>query len=155
VKLRLEPISIHVRRFLSGAVLTACLLARPSDMVAAAVLRSADIRIVVTSPTSCEVTMALTIDGASEIDHRIEAFEGGRVELIALRDARQQRDASLIGRTRSLVLRQEQPAYELRYRVQQPAARASRCPLWVPAVPTDGLSRDVSLQVELPPSMAR
>jgi hypothetical protein len=139
----------------AGALLAGCLLTRPSDAVAAAVLRSADIRIVVTSPTSCEVTMALTIDGASEIDHRIEVFEGGRVDLIALRDARQERDASLIGRTQSLVLRQDRPAYELRYRVEQPASRASRCPLWVPAVPTDGLSRDVSLQVELPPSMAR
>ncbi len=96
--------------------------------------------------------MALTIDGAVEIDHRIEAFEGGRVELIGLRDARQDGDVSLIGRTRSLVLRQDQPTYELRYRAQQPASRASRCPLWVPAVPTDGYSRAVRLHVELPRS---
>jgi hypothetical protein len=153
VKLRAKPTS-KGRHFLSGVVLTTSLLAHPSDAVAAAVLRSADIRIVVTSPTSCEVTMALTIDGGAEIDHRIEAFEGGRVELIALRDARQAGDARLIGRTRSLLLRQDQPAYELRYRVEQPASRASRCPLWVPAAPADGHSRAVRLRVELPPSAA-
>jgi hypothetical protein len=142
------------RQLHAATLLATCLLAWPFEAVAAAVLRSANIRIVVTSPTSCEVTMALTIDGGAEIDHRIEAFEGGRVELIALRDARQQRDANVIGRTRSLVLRQDQPAYELRYRVEQPASRASRCPLWVPAVPTDGHSRAVRLYVELPPSTA-
>jgi hypothetical protein len=140
------------RHVVSGVVLSTSLLLPPSSAGAAAVLRSADIRIVVTSPTACEVTMALTIDGAAEIDHRIEAFEGSGVELIALRHARQQHDASVVGRTRSLVLRQDQPAYELRYRAQQPASRASRCPLWVPAVPTDGHSRAVRLYVELPPS---
>ena len=50
-----------------------------SSASAAPVLREADVDIVVTSPTACEVTIALTVDGALEIDHRVEMFGDGRV----------------------------------------------------------------------------
>jgi hypothetical protein len=144
--------SVSARVYVTNALLAACLLTGPPDAVAAAVLRSADIRISVTSPTSCEVTMAMTVEGGSEIDHRVEAFDGAGFDLMTIRDARQIRDPRAIGRTRSLVLRLDRPTYEFRYGVRQPEGRAYRCPLWLPAVPTDGQSRAVRLQIELPPA---
>jgi hypothetical protein len=117
---------------------------------AAPVLRSADLRITVTSPTSCEVTMALAIDGGSDIDHRIESLDGGRIELAVIRGARQVDDVRAIGRTRSLVLRPDAASYEFGYRAEQPQGRAHRCPIWLPAVPTDGRSKAVRIEVHLP-----
>ena len=38
----------------------------------------------------------------------------------------------------------------LRYHVTQASAWAYRCPIWLPAVPTDGRPGAVNLQVELP-----
>ena len=57
------------------ALVAACLLMSPCAALAAPVLRSADIHITIASHTACEVRMAVTIDGASEIDHRVEMFE--------------------------------------------------------------------------------
>src|SRR5262252_2325874 len=71
---------------------------------AAPVVRSADLKITVTSPTSCDVTMVVAIDGGADIDHRIEAFEGSHVELAAMRGARHVGGIQTIGRTQSLVL---------------------------------------------------
>jgi hypothetical protein len=131
----------------AGCVLSACAAA-----LAAPVLRSADLQITITSPISCEVGVALTVDGVAEIEHRIEAFEGSRVALIGIRGARQVGDVRTIGRTQSLVLRPDQAAYGFRYRAVQPAPRLHRCPIWLPAVPTDGRSQAVRLQIDLPPA---
>lgn len=149
----------QARAIVVAASAAAWALSEPSPAIAAPLLRSADIRLIVTSPTSCEVTMALTLEGATEVDHRIEAFEEARsaggadgvngVELLALAHA-QQIARRAIGRTYSLVLRPEQPSYELRYRVRQPESRRDRCPIWLPAVPTDGQPRSVRLQIALP-----
>src|SRR5262245_20202186 len=87
----------------------ACVLAASSVGFAAPVLRSADLRITVTSPTTCDVTMALAIDGASDVDHRIESFDGSRVELGTIRGARQVDAVHAIGRSQSLVLRPDAP----------------------------------------------
>lgn len=129
-----------------------CLLLTPLAGVAAPVLRSADIAITITSPLTCEVTMALTIDGAPEVEHRVEAFDGGDVELIATPGARPMGEPRRVGSTQSLMLRPEQPAYTLHYRVTQPERRAERCPMWLPTVPTDGRTRGVRLRVDLPAS---
>ena len=135
------------------AVLTAaCVLSASAAAIAAPVLRSADLQITVTSPTSCDVTMALAIDGVSEIEHRIEAFEGSRVELVEIRGARQVGDVRAIGRTQSLLLRPDQTAYRFHYRAVQPASRRHRCPIWLPTVPADGRSRPVRLEIDLPPA---
>jgi hypothetical protein len=133
------------------ATLAAGIVVLPSHLEAA-VLRSAAIHINITSPVSCEVTMALEVSEASEIDHRVEAFDGSRVELIELTNAREIGEQRLIGRTQSLVLRPDASRYQFRYRAQQPMSRADRCPIWLPAVPTDGQTRAVTIQVELPPS---
>jgi hypothetical protein len=120
---------------------------------AAPVLRSADVRITVTSPTTCEVTMILAVDGALEIDHRLDApAAAGGVELIEVQKAQRVGDLRTIGRTQSLVLRPDSPSYEFRYRARQADDRRYRCPIWLPAAPASGQSRAVHLQVDLPPA---
>ena len=135
-------------------LIAACVLSGISAAIATPVLRSADLQITVTSPTSCEVSMALVVEGVSEVEHRIETFEGSRIELVGIRGARQVGDVRAIGRTQSLVLRPDQAAYGFRYRAVQPAPRAHRCPIWLPTTPTDGRSRPVRLGIDLPPATA-
>ena len=133
-----------------GGLIAACVLMASAALRAAPVLRSADLKIIVTSPTTCEVTMALVIEGGGDVDHRIETFAGSRVELGAIRGARQVDAVRAIGRTQSLVLRPDAGSYEFSYHAQQPAGRKDRCPIWLPAVPTDGRSKVVRIEVDLP-----
>ena len=116
----------------------------------APVLASADARIRIESPTACSVELAVTVEGASQVEHRVEAVEGSRVELLQVSGAAQVGDPRRVGHTLSLVVTPAQPAYTLHYRVQQPDSRRDRCPLWLPAVPADGQSRNVRLTVQLP-----
>jgi hypothetical protein len=138
---------------LRSVLTAACVVSASAAAIAAPVLRSADLQITVTSPTSCDVAVALTVEGVPEIEHRIEAFEGSRIEIVSIRGARQVGDVRVIGRTRSLLLRPDQAAYGFHYRAVQPAARRHRCPIWLPTVPTEGRSRTVRLQIDLPPAM--
>jgi hypothetical protein len=128
-------------------------LAWPISGYGAPVLRSADIRIAIDSRNSCTVTMTLTVDGASALDHRIEASDDTRIDLSAVRGARQMQEPHPVGRTQSLMLELARSAYELAYSVQRPAAH-DRCPLWVPVAPSDGVSRAVRVSVALPPGMS-
>lgn len=130
---------------------TAVLLAAQA-VVAAPLLRSGEVHITVVSALACDVTMTLTAEGVSELDHRIEAFDGSHVDLVEVHAARPVGDTRIVGRTRSLVLQPLEPTYRFRYRAVQPAGRDHRCPLWVPAAPTDGRSRPVRLEIELPAS---
>lgn len=98
--------------------------------------------------------MVLAVEGAAEIEHRIETFEGSHIELVAVRGARQVGDVRAIGRTQSLVLWPDQAAYGFRYRALQSAGRVHRCPIWLPTVPTDGRSRAVRLGIDLPAATA-
>ena len=93
--------------------------------------------------------MTLTVDGAREIDHRLDAPDAG-IDLIDVRGAERVGDVRTIGRTQSLVLRPRSASYEFRYRARQPAGREYRCPVWLPAVAADGRSRAVRIQVDLP-----
>jgi hypothetical protein len=124
-----------------------------TSALATPVLRSADVRITMTSPTSCDVTMDLTVTGASDVDHRIASFEGSRVELVDVRGARRSGDLHMIGRTESLVLSPGDGTYGFRYRALQSESRANRCPIWLPAVPTDGRPGAVRVIVDIPPAM--
>jgi hypothetical protein len=117
---------------------------------AAPVVTAAAIRIVVTPPSSCDVIMALRLDGAGEIEHRIESFDGSTAELLELTGARSVGEPRLVGRTRVLTLQLDRPDYELRYRATQSADRADRCPLWIPAAPTTGQLGKVRIVVQLP-----
>jgi hypothetical protein len=152
VILNRPPFDLVIMAGLRSVLTAACVLSAYAAAIAAPVLRSADLQITVTSPTSCDVAMALAVEGVSEIEHRIEAFEGSHIELIGIRGARQVGDVRAIGRTQSLVLRPDQAAYGFHYRVVQPAPRLHRCPIWLPTVPTEGRSRPVRLQIDLPPA---
>ena len=92
--------------------------------------------------------MTLTVDGAREIDHRVETFGSGSVNLVDVRGASQAGGLRAIGRTQSLVLRPDETTYGFRYSASQ---LAGRCPIWLPAVPTDGRSREVRIRIQLPP----
>jgi hypothetical protein len=109
-------------------------------------LRAADVSIVM-SPTTCDVTMKLTIDGAAEIDHRVDST---LIDLIEVTGAQTVGDMRTVGVTRSLTLRPTQASYQIHYVAMLPEARKFRCPLWLPVVPTDGQSRAVALHVEIP-----
>ncbi|MCA1583842.1 MAG: hypothetical protein LC791_03370 [Acidobacteria bacterium] len=119
----------------------------------APVLRSADARIAVTSPHSCEVMLTVAVADAGEVEHRLAVFEGTTVDLVGLDGAGQVGAVTPVGRTQALVLRPDRTGapYTVRYRVRAPDSRDHRCPLWIPTVPTDGQSRGaVQLQIDLP-----
>ena len=130
--------------FLLGA------LAPALPAVAAPVLRGAEVLVEFQSPTACVVSMTLNVEGAGQVEHRVEVVDGARIELSEIRGAAQVGDARAIGRTRALVVRPAGAAYTLRYAVEQPRASAGRCPLWVPTVPADGRSQAVALRVRIP-----
>jgi hypothetical protein len=134
-------------RMLAAAAVMISVGAEPSP-----VLRSGEVDITFVSARACEVTMTLAAEGVSELDHRIEAFEGSEVDLVEIKGARQVGETRTVGRTKSLVLQPLASTYGLRYRVAQPAHRDHRCPLWVPAVPTDGRSRAIDLEIDVPSS---
>jgi len=113
-----------------------------------AVLRSADVRITITSATSCDVTMDLAVTGAAQIDHRVEAFDDTRLELVDVHGARQAEPVRAIGRTQSLVLNPEGEGYGFHYRTSN--THANRCPIWLPTVPTHGDPGRVHLTVDIP-----
>lgn len=141
-----------------GVAAALILMLLPAVASASGTLRQARITIVVDTPYSCDVTAAYSIDAPneSEIEHRIQLFEGASVELIEITGAAQQIDSpKVIGRTQSISVRLAAAApatYGVRYRVRQPADWAYRCPMWVPTTPTDGTSQPVAIDVELPPA---
>jgi hypothetical protein len=118
------------------------------------VLRAADVSVKMAS-TTCEVTMSLTVEGAEEIDHRIDSTT---IDLIEVSGAQAVGDRRTIGRTQSLVLRPTEAAarrplqsgYRIHYVAMLPDDRSFRCPLWLPTVPTDGQSQAVAIHVEIP-----
>lgn len=141
----------------------AALALAPAGAAGAPVLRSAEARIVFTSPATCHVDLTLRVeddpsppDGAAglqsrrDIEHRIEAAAGSRIELLGVYGAEMAREPIDVGRTRALVLRPDASVYTVRYTVEQPPDRATRCPLWIPTVPTDGRPQAVRLLVRLP-----
>jgi hypothetical protein len=118
----------------------------------APVLTSAHAGVRYRSPTSCDVEMTLAVEGASEVEHRLELPAGASVTLHGTAGATDLGRARDIGRTRSLVLAPATPggSYTLRYHVEQAASRPGRCPLWLPTAPARGVGRDVRLTVQVP-----
>ena len=124
------------------------------DAGAAPVLRAADVRVSFTGPSSCAVEAAYTVeaDAADELEHRIESRRGTSIARLEV-DGRAV-EASVIGSTQSFVLALKGAGlhtYRVRYAVTQPDAWAYRCPLPLPAAPTDGVSREVDVSIDLPP----
>jgi hypothetical protein len=149
-----------VRYFAIGAAV--CLLG-PAEALAqgrAVVLRQADVRIVMNSPTACDVTAALTleVDRPTDLMHRLQIFEGARAELLNI-DGRARTTTGLRpeGRTMIFGLRLDaagQHTYSIRYRVTQPDAWEYRCPVWLPSAATDGGLGVVRLQADVPAGAA-
>lgn len=98
---------------------------------------------------ACDVTMTLAVSGNSPIDHRIEAAGESSIHLSTVRGAGQPTAPRTIGRTLLLTLEPRAGEYEFAYTVQR-LRSPYRCPLWVPAAPADGVSRQVRIGVELP-----
>ncbi|MGQ0736938.1 MAG: hypothetical protein ACT4QD_25210 [Acidobacteriota bacterium] len=116
------------------------------------ILRSADLVVTFGSSERCAVVMTVQVDGADRVEHRLLMPDGVHVDRIAIAGAAEVEPARDIGRTRALALRPQQPVYELRYEVEQLPSLDGRCPVWLPAVPADGVSRAVRLQIDLPPA---
>lgn len=132
---------LAVVAFLAGSVV---------DAFGAPVLRSAVVEVRFLSPVVCEVAMTSAVDGAATVEHRIEVAPNTQVELVNLRGGSMERPPAAVGRTRALVVRPAGGDYTLDYRVQMPPDRAHRCPLWLAAVPADGRSRNVRIEVAIP-----
>jgi hypothetical protein len=128
-------------------VTTAALLA--AGLAVVPVLTGADARIIVLSPTVCDVRLAVTVDGAEDVEHRLEVLDGAVVGDLAVRGATAD-SVRTVGRTQAVHVRPHGAAYELSYRIEQPPAGRFRCPLWLPTTPADGRSRAVRLAVTLP-----
>jgi hypothetical protein len=118
--------------------------------MAAPVLRSAEVRIAFQSPAACSVDLSVTIEQASQVEHRIEILDGARVDLIGVTGAAPVAAPRDVGRTRALVLEPEAATYILRYTVEQPVGPVGRCPLWIPTVPADLRAASVRLIARLP-----
>lgn len=121
-----------------------------ASAAAAPVLTTADVRIAFDTPTTCAVTLTLAVSGAVEVEHRLEALTGSRTELVEVSGGEAVGAVRDIGRTQSLVVRPSGASYAIRYRVAQAEDRPFRCPIWLPAAPADGRSRDVRLHVTVP-----
>ena len=89
--------------------LAAFVLLVPATASAAPVLTSAAVGVTMTSPASCEVNLSLRIDGAAAVEHRLEAFDGSRVEITDMRGASAAAPPRAVGRTLALDLRLESP----------------------------------------------
>lgn len=131
--------------------MTAAVLA--AGLAVAPVLTGADARIAVLSPTVCAVRLAVTVDGAEVVEHRLEVLEGAVVGELAVRGA-EVASVRTVGRTQALHVRPQAAGYELSYRIEQPPAGRFRCPLWLPTTPADGRSRAVQLAVTVPAGAA-
>lgn len=136
---------------------TAAFLMCAGDAAAANVLLEARVRIAMTNPHTCDVTtsIALRLDRADDIEQRVQRLDGSQVELLGITGAVQAAPPRSIGVTEAFVLRFPNAGnarYEVRYRATQPDEWAYRCPVWLPAVAADGRSRNVEIEVTLPPA---
>jgi hypothetical protein len=120
-------------------------------LASAAVLRAADVRVVLAAPRRCDVSLAVTLDDApATVEHRLEVLDGAAVSLVGIDEATLVGQPRDIGRTRAIVVRPSASPYRVRYTVEQPAAGEFRCPIWLPTIPADGRSRGVRMVVTLP-----
>jgi hypothetical protein len=132
---------------LCGAIAAMFIVAPHPALSATAVLRSADARIIITSRTSCDVRLAVTVEGAREIEHRLAVADGHARPVVNVEGAEVVDSIHDLGATLSLRLRPAGESYLLHYSVEHPV---DRCPLWLPTIPTDGRSRAVRITIELP-----
>jgi hypothetical protein len=137
-------------RELCRALIVSAAWAVPAPAAASPAIVAADIRVIVSSPSSCEVTMALRVDGTTEVEHPIEAFGDAVAHLDEVQGAQVLTGPRRSGRTQMVALQLQQPDYELRYRFVQNSERLGRCPVWVPAIPSTGTLGSIRISVRLP-----
>ncbi len=134
----------------------AIFLSLPSAAFGTDVLQDARVRIAMTDPVSCDVTLSIgvALDVGRDIEQRLQRLEGSRVDLLGITGAAPAAPPRTIGVTEVLLIRFPNAGshrYEVRYRVRQPDEWTYRCPVWLPAIAADGRSRNVSIEVTLPP----
>lgn len=147
----MRPISSTCQLATAGAALLAASVFAPPAVEAAPALTSAAATVRYASPTACAVELTVTVNGAAEVEHRLEVLDGATATLDGTPGATVtgMRD---IGRTRSIVLAPSSAgvAYTLQYHVAQAPSRPGRCPIWLPTAPASGRGRDVRLTVLVP-----
>lgn len=127
------------------------LIGSATGAAAAPALASAQAAVVFSSPTTCEVTLTVAISGAATMEHRLEALEGSRTELVEVRGATTAGEVRDVGRTKALTVTPSGTTpYAIHYRYTQTPDKPNRCPIWLPTAPADGRSRNVTIAVELP-----
>ncbi len=119
----------------------------------------ADVRVRLVDSTTFDVAMTLTLELTAErtVDHRLMLYSGTRVgHVIVSGTGVTAQPERTIGTTRSLpmVIEAGRHRYRITYEIVQTAEWAHRCPVWLPEVPTDGTSRSVRIEVELPAGAA-
>lgn len=122
----------------------------PRSVWSAPVLQSAVVEVRFLSPAVCQVALTSAVGDAATVEHRIEVTHGTEVELVNLRGGSMEQPPVDVGRTRALVVRPAAREYTLDYHVSLPPDRVHRCPLWLPAAPADGRSRNVRIEVGIP-----
>lgn len=120
-----------------------------------AVLHEARIDITFHSARSCAVSAAYSVDLDAEpsLVHRLTLLDGATVHLDGVDGDVSAGAPEIDGRARLLHVTsraQGVVTYRVRYRIEQPEAGAYRCPVWLPAAPTDGRTQAVLLTVAVP-----
>lgn len=138
--------------FLS-AVLITLLGSLTTRAAAEPTLRDARVAIVL-SNEGCDVTSRFVIDTADPqvVDHRLMLGDRDTRPTFVVVGAVVHQDDT-VGRTARLLISltgSGRNEYTVRYRVGLADARVDRCPLLVPATPTDGLTRSVTIVVDVP-----
>jgi hypothetical protein len=124
---------------------------------AAATMRDARVTIVF-SRGACDVTSRFVVDTPEPviIDHHLLSSSNEAPRFAVLAAVAGQ--TTIVGRTARVpisITGSGRNEYTVRYAVTLPAAAGHRCPLLVPAAPTDGLRRAVHLEVEVPADTTR
>jgi hypothetical protein len=113
---------------------------------------------IVFSPGGCDVTSRFVVDTAEPaiVEHHLLVTGTAAPRFVVLGAI--VADTNVVGRTARVPVSltgSGRNEYSVRYAVRLPAAARDRCPLLVPAAPTDGVSRAVQLEVEVPPESNR
>jgi len=143
------------KRSLLPAALALLGIAAPVRAQDRPIVRAADVRVVFRSPTACDLTVTYTVNGApaAGLDHRLLLYDGSGVSDVQVSGAGTADAAVPIGRSQSLVVTTggSDGPYRIAYRVSQPEGWRFRCPIWLPAAPTEPGPGGVRIRVELPP----
>jgi hypothetical protein len=123
----------------------------------AATMRDARVAIVFTSG-ACEVMSRFVVDTPDPVvvDHHLLLTGNEAPRFVVLGAIAGH--TNVVGRTARVPISltgSGRNEYSVRYSVAVPRAAGDRCPLLVPAAPTDGVSRGVHLQVEVPAETSR